>query len=170
MVITNKQPVARQTNTSHELPGGNPEAGAAAVPGVNLAAGTIFTGGGILKGDKEVGTQFAPKFISAALPPQIETLKTDSRGTAPPTRMRQRSTRRRPTTPGFRSATRSGSRESSRSAPTGWWDSPSSAVPRSGGAGTAQLTLPEAQFITGNVGRFNQISVGLNPDVIFLMS
>ncbi|HEX7429828.1 MAG TPA: ABC transporter permease, partial [Mycobacterium sp.] len=34
-----------------------------------------------------------------------------------------------------------------------------------GGASIAQLTLPEAQFITGNVGRFNQISVAINPDV-----
>src|SRR4029453_13047177 len=34
-----------------------------------------------------------------------------------------------------------------------------------GRASIAPLPLPEAQFITGNLARFNQISVGLNPDV-----
>ena len=62
VVITNKQPVTQQTNTSTSFPAGVLKK-VQAVPGVNLAAGTIFTGGGILKGDQEVGSPFAPKFI-----------------------------------------------------------------------------------------------------------
>src|SRR3954463_3190755 len=75
VVITNKQPVTQETNTSTSFPAGILKE-VRAVPGVKLAAGTIFTGGGIFNGDQQVGTQFAPKFISAVLPPQIETLKT----------------------------------------------------------------------------------------------
>src|SRR4029450_1127413 len=75
VVITNKQPVTQETNTSTSFPAGVLKQ-VRAVPGGTLAAGPIFTGGRIFKGDEQVGSQFAPKFISAVLPPQIETLKT----------------------------------------------------------------------------------------------
>ena len=54
VVITNKQPVTQETNTSTSFPAGVLKQ-VRAVPGVTLAAGTIFTGGGIFKGDEQVG-------------------------------------------------------------------------------------------------------------------
>ena len=45
-------------------------------PGVRLAAGSIFTPGGLFDartGDP-IGSKFAPKFISSALPPELEAL------------------------------------------------------------------------------------------------
>src|SRR3954471_16678694 len=163
VVITNKQPVSQETNTSISFPAGVLKK-VQAVPGVKLAAGTIFTGGGIFKGDESVGTQFAPKFVSAVLPPQIETLRTvqghrptngheatldkaaaDDAGLAVGDPIRIAGERR------VRTYRLVGLTELGGTS--------------FGGASIAQLTLPEAQFITGNVGRFNQISVGINPDV-----
>jgi putative ABC transport system permease protein len=163
VVITNKQPVTQETNTSTSFPAGILKR-VRAVPGVRLAAGTIFTGGGIFKGDEQVGSQFAPKFISAVLPPQIETLKTVEG--------------HQPTNTGEATLDKAAADEAGlsvgdpirlageRRARTyrlvGLTELGGTSF---GGASIAQLRLPEAQFITGNVGRFNQISVGLNPDV-----
>src|SRR3954447_1350877 len=163
VVITNKQPVTQQTNTSTSFPSGILKK-VRAVPGVNLAAGTIFTGGGIFKGDQEVGSHFAPKFISAVLPPQIESLKTvecHRPETAPePT----------PDKPAADDAGLgvgdpiriAGERRVRTYRLVGLTELGGTSF---GGASIAQLTLRQAQVITGNVGRFNQISVGLNDDV-----
>jgi putative ABC transport system permease protein len=163
VVITNKQPVTQETNTSTSFPSGILRK-VREVPGVTLAAGTIFTGGGIFKGDEQVGSHFSPKFISAVLPPQIETLKTVEG---------HRPTNAREATLDKAAADNAGlsigdpiriagERRVRTYRLVGVTELGGTSF---GGASIAQLTLPEAQFITGNVGRFNQISVGLNPDV-----
>jgi putative ABC transport system permease protein len=163
VVITNKQPVTQQTNTSTSFPAGVLKE-VRRVPGVKLASGTIFTGGGIFKGDKEVGTQFAPKFVSAILPPQIESLKTVEGHR--PTNAREATLDKAAADDAGLSIGDpiriAGERRVRTYRLVGLTELGGTSF---GGASIAQLTLPEAQFITGNVGRFNQISVGLNPDV-----
>ena len=163
VVITNNQPVTQQTNTSTSFPAGILKK-VQAVPGVKLAAGTIFTGGGILKGDQEVGSQFAPKFISAALPPQIETLKTVE-GHRPANSHEATLDKAAADDAGLSIGDPiriAGERRVRTYRLVGLTELGGTSF---GGASIAQLTLPEAQYITGNVGRFNQISVGINPDV-----
>ena len=163
VVITNKQPVTQQTNTSTSFPAGILER-VKAVPGVKLAAGTIFTGGGIFKGDQEVGSQFAPKFISAVLPPQIETLKTVE-GHRPANSHEATLDKAAADDAGLSVGDPiriAGERRVRTYRLVGLTELGGTSF---GGASIAQLTLPEAQFITGNIGRFNQISVGINPDV-----
>jgi putative ABC transport system permease protein len=163
VVITNKQPVTQETNTSTTFPAGVLKK-VRSVPGVTLAAGTIFTGGGIFKGDEQVGSQFAPKFISAVLPPQIETLKTVEGH--PPTNSDEATLDKAAADDAGLSVGDpiriAGERRVRDYRLVGLTELGGTSF---GGASIAQLTLPEAQFITGNVGRFNQISVGLNPDV-----
>jgi putative ABC transport system permease protein len=163
VVITNKQPVTQQTNTSTSFPAGVLKK-VQAVPGVTLAAGTVFTGGGIFNGDKEVGTQFAPKFISAVLPPQIESLKTVEGH--PPTNAHEATLDQAAADDAGLSIGDpiriAGERRVRTYRLVGLTELGGTSF---GGASIAQLTLPEAQFITGNVGRFNQISVAINPDV-----
>jgi putative ABC transport system permease protein len=163
VVITNKQPVTQQTNTSISFPAGVLKQ-IRGVPGVDLAAGTIFTGGGIFNGDKEVGTQFAPKFISSVLPPQIESLKTVD-GHRPTNSHEATLDKAAADDAGLSIGDPiriAGQRRVRTYRLVGLTELGGTSF---GGASIAQLTLPEAQFITGNVGRFNQISVGINPDV-----
>jgi putative ABC transport system permease protein len=163
VVITNKQPVSQETNTSISFPAGVLKK-VQAVPGVKLAAGTIFTGGGIFKGDESVGTQFAPKFVSAVLPPQIETLRT-VQGHRPTNSHEATLDKAAADDAGLSVGDPiriAGERRVRTYRLVGLTELGGTSF---GGASIAQLTLPEAQFITGNVGRFNQISVGLNPDV-----
>src|SRR3954449_1543618 len=163
VVVTNKQPVTQQTNTSTSFPAGILKE-VRAVPGVQLAAGTIFTGGGILNGDQEVGTQFAPKFISAVLPPQIESLKTVE-GRRPTNSHEATLDKAAADDAGLAVGDPiriAGERRVRTYRLVGLTELGGTSF---GGASIAQLTLPEAQYITGNVGRFNQISVGINPDV-----
>ena len=163
VVITNKQPVTQQTNTSISFPAGVLKK-VQAVPGVTLAAGTVFTGGGIFNGDKEVGTQFAPKFISAVLPPQIESLKTVE-GHRPTNAHEATLDKAAADDAGLSIGDPiriAGERRVRTYRLVGLTELGGTSF---GGASIAQLTLPEAQFITGNVGRFNQISVAINPDV-----
>jgi putative ABC transport system permease protein len=163
VVITNQQPVTQEQNTSTSFPAGVLKK-VRAVPGVNLAAGTIFTGGGIFKGDEQVGSQFAPKFVSSVLPPQIETLKTVDGH--PPTNSQEATLDKAAADDAGLSigdAIRiAGERRAKTYRLVGLTELGGTSF---GGASIAQLTLPEAQFITGNVGRFNQISVANNPDV-----
>ncbi len=163
VVITNKQPVTQETNTTTSFPAGVLKE-VREVPGVRLAAGTIFTGGGIFKGDEQVGSQFAPKFISAVLPPQIETLKTVE-GHRPTNAHEATLDKAAADDAGLSigdPVRLAGERRARTYRLVGLTQLGGTSF---GGASIAQLTLPEAQFITGNVGRFNQISVGLNPDV-----
>jgi putative ABC transport system permease protein len=163
VVITPKQPVTQETNTSTSFPAGNLKK-VRAVPGVTLASGAIFTGGGIFKGDEQVGSQFAPKFISSVLPAQIETLKTVE-GHQPTNAQEATLDKAAADDAGLSVGDPvriAGERRAKTYRLVGLTELGGTSF---GGASIAQLTLPEAQFITGNVGRFNQISVGLNPDV-----
>ena len=163
VVITNEQPVTQQTNTSTSFPAGVLKK-VEAVPGVKLAAGTIFTGGGIFNGDEEVGSQFSPKFISAVLPPQIETLKTVE-GHRPTNNHEATLDKAAADDAGLSVGDPiriAGERRVRTYRLVGLTELGGTSF---GGASIAQLTLPEAQYISGNVGRFNQISVGINPDV-----
>jgi putative ABC transport system permease protein len=163
VVITHDQPVTQETNTSTSFPAGVLER-VRQVPGVELAAGTIFTGGGIFKGDEQVGSQFAPKFISSVLPPQIESLKTVE-GHRPANAREATLDKAAADDAGLRLGDPiriAGERRVRTYRLVGLTELGGTSF---GGASIAQLTLPEAQYITGNVGRFNQISVGLNPDV-----
>ena len=163
VVITNRQPVTQETNTSTSFPAGVLK-DVRAVPGVELAAGTIFTGGGIFKGDEQVGSQFAPKFISSVLPAQIETLKTVD-GHPPANATEATLDKAAADDAGLSVGDPiriAGERRAKTYRLVGLTELGGTSF---GGASIAQLTLPEAQLITGNVGRFNQISVGLNPDV-----
>src|SRR5919106_4085404 len=163
VVITNQRPVTQEQNTSTSFPAGILKE-VRAVPGVNLAAGTIFTGGGIFKGDEQVGSQFSPKFISSVLPPQIETLKTVE-GHQPTTTSEATLDKAAADDAGLSVGDPiriAGERRAKTYRLVGLTELGGTSF---GGASIAQLTLPEAQFITGNVGRFNQISVAINPDV-----
>jgi putative ABC transport system permease protein len=163
VVITNKQPVTQETNTSTSFPAGVLKK-VRAVPGVTLASGAIFTGGGIFKGDEQVGSQFAPKFISSVLPARIETLKTVE-GHQPTNAQEATLDKAAADDAGLSVGDPvriAGEQRAKTYRLVGLTELGGTSF---GGASIAQLTLPEAQFITGNVGRFNQISVGLNPDV-----
>jgi putative ABC transport system permease protein len=128
-------------------------------PGVKLAAGAIFTPGGFFdsKGDK-IGNKFAPKFISSALPGQLESL-TYIEGRQP----------RGPTEASIDKAAAEASdlklgeeirligQGSARSFDLVGFTRLGGAS--FGGASIAQVTLPVAQRLTHKVGRFDQISV-----------
>jgi putative ABC transport system permease protein len=163
VVITNEQPVTQEQNTSTSFPAGVLSE-VREVPGVTLASGAVFTGGGIFKGDEQVGSRFAPKFISSVLPSQIETLKTVEGH--PPTNAQEATLDKAAADDAGLSVGDpvriAGERRVKTYRLVGLTELGGTSF---GGASIAQLTLPEAQFITGNVGRFNQISVGLNPDV-----
>jgi putative ABC transport system permease protein len=163
VVITNEQPVTQEQNTSTSFPAGILKK-VRDVPGVTLASGSIFTGGGIFNGDEQVGSQFAPKFISSVLPQQIETLKTVDGH--PPTNAQEATLDKAAADEAGLSVGDpiriAGERRVRTYRLVGLSELGGTSF---GGASIAQLTLPEAQFITSNVGRFNQISVGLNPDV-----
>jgi putative ABC transport system permease protein len=134
-------------------------------PGARLAAVAIFTPGGFFDAKGEaIGSRFAPKFISSNLPPGLESL-TYVEGRQP------------------RSATEASlDQAAAEEAGIGIGDTIKLAsVSRAkryrlvgltklgeasfGGASIAQVTLPEAQKITGKVGRFDQISVAAKPGV-----
>src|SRR3954453_21351797 len=163
VVITNKQPVTQENNSSTSFAAGILKE-VRRVPGVKLAAGTIFTGGGIFNGDEQVGTQFAPKFISAVLPPQIETLKTVA-GHQPTNANEASLDKAAADNAGLSVGDPiriAGERRVRTYRLVGLTELGGTSF---GGGSIAQLILPEAQRITGNVGRYNQISVGLNSDV-----
>jgi putative ABC transport system permease protein len=128
-------------------------------PGVDLAAGAIFTPGGFFdsKGDK-IGNKFAPKFISSTLPGKLEAL-TYLEGHRP----------RGPTEASIDKAAAESSdlklgeqieligEGKARSFELVGFTQLGSAS--FGGASIAQVTLPVAQALTHKVGRFDQISV-----------
>jgi len=133
------------------------------VPGVRLAAGGISTPGGIFDADGDsIGTKFAPKFIASVEPGVLQSLtyvegrgpRSDDEasldeaaakdaGLAVGDRIEVASVARAKT---FRlvGLTRLGDASF-------------------GGASIAELTLLEAQRVTGKVGRFDRISVAADP-------
>jgi putative ABC transport system permease protein len=135
------------------------------VDGVRLAAGGIFIPGGFFdaQGDA-IGNKFAPKFISATQPDGLQSLNYVEG--------------RMPRTPGEASLDQAAAQESD----VGIGDEIELAsVERAkrfrivgltrlgnasfGGASIAEVILPEAQRLTGNVGRFSQISVAADEGV-----
>ncbi len=132
-------------------------------PGVKLAAGAIFTPGGFFDAEgNKIGTKFSSKFISSALPGQLESL-TYVKG-------------RQPRAPTEASLTEGAVNEAGlalgdevgivgrgrirRFRLVG--------ITRLGGvsfgsASIAQVTLPVAQRLTQKLGRFDQISVAAAP-------
>jgi putative ABC transport system permease protein len=128
-------------------------------PGVELAAGAIFTQGAFFdsEGDK-IGAQFAPKFISSTLPGQLESL-TYVDGQMP----------RGPTEASIDKAAAEasdlklgerieliGQGRAEKFRLVGLTQLGSASF---GGTSIAQVTLPVAQRLTHKVGRFDQISV-----------
>jgi putative ABC transport system permease protein len=134
-------------------------------PGVNLAAGAIFTPGGFFdsNGDK-IGNKFAPKFISSALPGSLESL-TYLEGHRP----------RGPTEASLDKAAAESSgvelgeeieligQGSARSFHLVGLTRLGGAS--FGGASIAQVTLPVAQRLTHKLGRYDQISVAADEGV-----
>jgi putative ABC transport system permease protein len=128
-------------------------------PGVKLAAGTIFTPGGFFDSEGEkIGNKFAPKFISATLPRELESL-TYVDGHRP----------RGPTEASIDKAAADsaglelgeeieliGQGSARKFRLVGFTQLGSASF---GGASIAQVTLPVAQALTHKVGRFDQISV-----------
>jgi putative ABC transport system permease protein len=129
------------------------------VPGVSLAAGAIFTPGGFFdqKGDA-IGAKFAPKFISSVLPRRLESL-TYVDGDPPRTPNQASIDKAAADDAGLEIGDRfeiAGERRVKSYRLVGLTELGDASF---GGASIAQLTLPEAQRVTGNVGRFDQISV-----------
>jgi len=135
------------------------------VPGVALAEGAVFTPGGFFDAEGErIGNQFAPKFISSLLPPRLESLNYVE-GRKP------RNAREASLDLAAAEAAGigigdpielAGERRVKRFRLVGLTKLGEASF---GGASIAQLVLPEAQRITGKVGRFDQISVAAVPGV-----
>ena len=135
------------------------------VPGVRVASGQIFTPGGLFDAKNEqIGTQFAPKFITSILPPALET-QTYVEGRAPRTAKEavldesaaeeagiglgdtlKLASTERATAYRLVGLTKLGE--------ASW-----------GGASIAGLILPEAQRITGKRGEFDQIAIAAREGV-----
>ncbi|HSK49314.1 MAG TPA: ABC transporter permease [Solirubrobacterales bacterium] len=137
-------------------------------PGVRVAAGAIFTVGGFFDSEGEaIGSKFAPKFISSALPPPLESLEYVQG--------------RQPRGSGEASLDLAAAEEAG--VELGDEVTLVGRIPAQsfrlvgftelggasfGGASIAQVTLPEAQRITAKRGRLDQISIaavdGVSPE------
>jgi putative ABC transport system permease protein len=135
------------------------------VPGVEKAAGGIFSTVSFVdaQGDR-LSSGFAPEFVSSTAPKPFETL-TYTEGRPPTTAdeasIDQSTADREGLEPGgtLRIAGEAGVKSYRIVGIQRLGDT------SSGGAGTAQLTLPEAQRLTGKVGEFDGISVQAAPGV-----
>jgi putative ABC transport system permease protein len=139
-------------------------------PGVGVAAGAIFTVGGFFDSEGEaIGSKFAPKFISSILPPPLESLSYVEGHQ--PRGPREASLDRA-------AAEDAGLKLGDRIELVGRVPAVSYRLvgftqlgnASFGGASIAQVTLPEAQRITGKQGRFDQISIaaadGVSPEAL----
>ena len=129
-------------------------------PGVRLAAGSIFTPGGLFDartGD-QIGSQFAPKFISSGLPPELEALTyVDGRRPRGPTEATLDEAAAETSGIGLGDRIEIVGQTRARTYTLVGLTRLGSAS--FGGASIAQVTLPQAQRITRKVGRLDQISV-----------
>ena len=129
------------------------------VPGVRLASGTIFSPGGLFKENGDtIGAQFSPKFISSHLPDGLESLTyVDGK---PPVNGREVSLDKAAADDAGLSIGDqirvAGQTRAKSYRLVGLTELGNASF---GGASIAQLTLPQAQFITDKVGQFDQISV-----------
>ncbi len=139
-------------------------------PGVRLAAGAIFTPGGFFNAEHEaVGSKFAPKFISSSLPDGLESLNyVDGHPPRGPTEASI--DRAAAENAGISIGDRFEIAGQTRVRSYRLVGLTKLGEASFGGTSIAQLTLPEAQRITGNRGRFDQISVaakrGVSPLVL----
>jgi putative ABC transport system permease protein len=164
VVVTARQPVTQEGNSSTPTFPATLLKKVDKVPGVTLASGAIFTPGGIYNGNKRVGSQFAPKFIASILPPRIESLKTVE-GHRPQNSRQATLDKAAADDSGLKIGDPirlSGERRAKTYKLVGLTELGGTSF---GGASIAQLTLPEAQLITDKVGRYDQISVANNPHV-----
>jgi putative ABC transport system permease protein len=164
VVITARQPVTQEQNSSVPTIPASLLKRVQKVPGVTLASGAIFTPGGIYNGDKRVGSQYAPKFIASVLPPRIESLTTVD-GHRPINSGEASIDKAAADNSGLKIGDTirvAGETRAKTYRLVGLTELGGTSF---GGASIAQLTLPEAQKITNTVGRFDQISVGLNPHI-----
>jgi putative ABC transport system permease protein len=129
------------------------------VPGVEQAAGGIFTTGRFVDAEGEpLSAGFAPEFISSVAPEPFETL-TYTEGRPPQTAdeasIDQSTADREGFEPGdtLRIAGEAGAKEYEITGIQRLGDT------TGGGSGTSVLTLPEAQRLTGKEGEFDAISV-----------
>ncbi len=164
VVVTARQPVTQEGNSSVPTFPAAVLKKVEKVPGVTLASGAIFTPGGIFKGHSSVGSQFAPKFIASVLPPKIESLKTVE-GHRPANAHQATLDKAAADKSGLKIGDPirlTGERRAKTYRLVGLTELGGTSF---GGASITQLTLPEAQKITDKVGRFDQISVANNPHV-----
>ena len=135
------------------------------VPGVALASGAIFTPGGFFdQQNKAIGAKYAPKFVASVLPGRLESLSYVDGG-PPKTAAQATIDKAAADSAGLAVGDRLkiAGRERVRSYRLVGLTQLGNAS--FGGASIAQLVLPEAQRITGRVGRLDQISVAAAPGV-----
>jgi putative ABC transport system permease protein len=158
VVISAKQPVRQQSGevnafSARVLPK------VRKVRGVRLASGTIFSPGGLFKENGDtIGARFSPKFISSHLPDGLESLTyVDGK---PPVNGREVSLDKAAADDAGLSIGDqirvAGQTRAKSYRLVGLTELGNASF---GGASIAQLTLPQAQFITDKVGQFDQISV-----------
>ncbi|HEY7456040.1 MAG TPA: FtsX-like permease family protein, partial [Solirubrobacterales bacterium] len=135
------------------------------VPGVRLAAGTIFTPGGFFDSEGEkIGNKFAPKFISSRLPDGLESLTyVDGHPPRGPTEASLDEAAAEGSGLGLGETIRLIGQGSARSFRLVGFTRLGNAS--FGGASIAQVTLPVAQRLTHKLGRFDQISVAAREGV-----
>jgi len=158
VVISAKEEVRQDTNVTPTLP-------QAVLPrvkkvrGVRAAAGGIFTPGGIFDEERErIGSQFAPKFVSSAVPGELNPL-TYPEGRAPQTPSEAALDGSAADEAGVGVGDRivvSGERRAKSYELVGLTKLGDASF---GGASVATLILPEAQKVTGNEGRLDRIYV-----------
>ena len=135
------------------------------VDGVEAAAGSVFASGRFVddKGDP-IGTSFAPNFISSLLPPRFESLDYVE-GRKPRTPTEASIDTQTADTGDLKVGSKlrlAGAHEAKTYDVVGLTKLGDTSF---GGAGIAQVLLPQAQEIADRVGQFDQISVAAAPGV-----
>jgi putative ABC transport system permease protein len=135
------------------------------VDGVQAAAGSVFASGRFVdaKGDP-IGTSFAPNFISSLLPPRFEALDYVE-GRKPRTPTEASIDTQTADTGDLKVGSKlrlAGAHEAKTYDVVGLTKLGDTSF---GGAGIAQVLLPQAQEITDRAGQFDQISVAAAPGV-----
>jgi putative ABC transport system permease protein len=164
VVVTAQNPVKQQGGEVPTIPASYlPKV--KGVAGVKEAAGAIFTPGGFFDAENQaIGTKFAPKFISSTLPKGLESLTyVDGR---------------KPRGPGEASLDKAAAESAGleigdtlkivgegRAVPFKLVGLTQLGQASFGGASIAQVTLPVAQRLTHDRGRFDQISVSADSGV-----
>ncbi|MBS1879507.1 MAG: ABC transporter permease [Actinobacteria bacterium] len=134
-------------------------------PGVELAAGAIFTPGAFFdsEGDK-IGSKFSPKFISSTLPGKLESL-TYVDGHRPRGPTEASIDKGAAESSGLQLGEKIGLVSAGRLRQFELVGFTRLGGASFGGASIAQVTLPTAQALTHKRGRFDQISVAAEPGV-----